>query len=182
MSPAAELPGAELAGGRPARRLPRLSLLALVCLATPGYLALSGWSASHAFLINATESLPNWAFLVEKEKAPRRGDYAFFRVPRTPLITAHFGADPKPFGKRVVGMPGDLVTRAGNVVSVNGRAVARTKPLTRRGEVLVPGPVGRVPNDCYFMATPHPDGFDSRYADVGFICRDRMIGTGVPVL
>ena len=158
------------------------SIVALVCLAAPAYMALSEWSASHAFLINSTESLPNWAFLIEKNKTPARGDYAFFKLPRTPLTEAHFGANPKPFGKRVMGMPGDLVTRNGEVVSVNGRAVARMKPLTKRGEILVPGPIGRVPEGCYFMVTPHPDGFDSRYADIGFICSNAMIGTGVPVL
>ena len=67
-------------------------------------------------------------------------------------------------------------------VSVNGARVAHLKPLSKRGERLVPGPVGRVPPGCYFMGSPHPDGFDSRYADIGWVCGPQIVGTGIAVL
>lgn len=133
-------------------------------------------------MINSTESLPNWAFFVEKGVLPARGQYVFFRVPETALVVEHFGHGVKPFGKLVYGVAGDAVTRSGAVVSVNGKAVATLKPLSKRGEALTPGPVGRVPDGCYFVATPHKDGFDSRYADIGWVCRNQIVGTGVPVL
>ena len=163
-------------------RLPGWRVLALAGGAALLWSGLSNWSASHAFFINQSESLPNWAFLVEKNSAPARGDYVFFRLPRTPLTVAHFGEKPAPFGKLVYGMPGDVVTRVGNQVFVNGKPFMRTKPLTRTGEPLTPGPTGVVPRGCYFVGTPHPDGFDSRYADIGFVCRSAILGTGVPVL
>ncbi|MDP3674685.1 MAG: S26 family signal peptidase [Novosphingobium sp.] len=133
-------------------------------------------------MINASESLPNWAFLVEKRVQPRLRQYAFFRVRETPLIRAHFGDHPQPFGKLVYGVAGDLVTRDGHTVLVNGSPVAVLKPVSKRGEVLAAGPVGRVPPGCYFLATPHKDGFDSRYADIGWVCAPQIVGTGVPVL
>lgn len=157
-------------------------MLALVGGAALVWSSLSSWSESHAFLINQTDSLPNWAFLVEKKATPTRGGYVFFKVPRTPLTVAHFGENPAPFGKYVYGMPGDVVTRVGNQVLVNGKPFMRLKPLTKRGEPLAPGPIGVVPRGCYFVGTPHPHGFDSRYADIGFVCGAAILGTGVPVL
>ena len=67
-------------------------------------------------------------------------------------------------------------------VAVNGHPVAQMKPFTRFGEPLTPGATGRVPAGCYFAATPHKDGFDSRYAHIGFVCRDRLVGTGQAIL
>ena len=40
--------------------------------------SLQKWSETHAFMINATDSLPNWAFLVESGRFPERGDYVIF--------------------------------------------------------------------------------------------------------
>ncbi|ATW05707.1 S26 family signal peptidase [Sphingorhabdus sp. YGSMI21] len=144
--------------------------------------ALNDWSDRHAFMINSSESLPNWAFFVQKNVRPARGQYVFFIAPKTPLIRSHFGDDPKPFGKRVYGVAGDIVSREGKVVSVNGVEVASIKPFSKRGEPLTAGPVGRVPEGCYFMATESRDGFDSRYADIGWVCGSQIFGTGVPVL
>lgn len=166
----------------PRALLPRWRTLAALGVAALAYCGIRDWSNAHAFMINATDSLPNWAFFVEKHMLPKRGQYVFFRVPETKLIRAHFGEHPQPFGKLVYGIPGDLVTRDGNIVSVNGSPAAVLKTLSKRGEPLVPGPVGRVPANCYFVATPHKDGFDSRYAEIGFICAAQIVGTGEPVL
>jgi len=144
--------------------------------------ALSAWRDEHAVLINTTESLPNWAFFINKNRAPALGDFVVFTPPATPIITAHFGKPSAPFAKRVYGMPGDFVTREGNAVLINGAEVARLKPRTKRGEVLVPGPTGRIPEHCYYLGTAHSDGLDSRYADIGFVCRARIIGTGDAIL
>lgn len=175
-------------------RLPRWRTLGAVGLAVAAWAGIRDWSQAHAFMINATDSLPNWAFFVEKRKLPVRGQHVFFRVPETKLVVAHFGANTKPFGKLVYGMPGDVVARHDELVSrgtydeieqwvtVNGVRVAPLKPLSKRGERLRAGPTGVVPKGCYFVATPHPDGFDSRYADIGWVCDKQIVGTGTPVL
>jgi conjugal transfer pilin signal peptidase TrbI len=162
--------------------LPRWRTLAALGAAGLAWAALHDWSQRHAFMINASESLPNWAFFVDKGVMPGAGEYAFFRVRETPLIRAHFGEHPQPFGKLVYGVAGDIVTRSGQTVLVNGKPVAVLKTVSKRGEPLVAGPVGRVPPGCYFLATPHKDGFDSRYADIGWVCAAQIVGTGVPVL
>lgn len=169
----------------PARPRPVWPRLALAATMGAGALALgqlAAFAKGHALLVNASPSLPHWAIWLERGPVPRRGEIVLFDPPRSKLLEAHFGKDPAPFGKRVTGMPGDLVTRQGDRFFVNGRLAAVAKPRTRRGEPLALGPTGRIPAGCYFLATDHPDGFDSRYAAIGWICRDRLIGIGRPIL
>lgn len=147
-----------------------------------GTQAVANWRDSHALLINSSESLPNWAFFIEKNKTPERGDYVFFNLVPTKITRAHWGDKAPAFGKVVFGIPGDVVTREGSTVLVNGRPVAKLKAVSKRGERLVPGPVGIIPRDHFFLATTHKDGFDSRYADIGFVSRRQIIGTGDPIL
>ena len=185
MASAAEAGGREAARPvwSPARKRV-VQWVAVAGLATvlAGHSALAQWQETHAFVVNASDSLPNWAFFIHDDKSPDRGDYVFFTPPASPLLAAHFGKETGPFGKRALGMPGDAVTHDGPLVRVNGVVVGRMKPLTKAGEPLTPGPTGRVPEGCYYMGTPHPDGFDSRYAEIGFICSNSIIGTGVPIL
>lgn len=147
-----------------------------------GTQALASWRDDHGLLINTTESLPNWAFFIERHRMPKRGDYVVFAPPQTRLVVEHFGRNTAPFTKIAYGLPGDRVLREGDWVLVNGLRVGMLKPSTKRGEKLTPGPVGTIPEHCYYLGTPHKDGFDSRYADIGFVCANRIVGTGVPIL
>ena len=153
--------------------------LGLACL---GYSSVADWQSRHGLLINATGSLPNWAFWLERDRLPTRGDYVFFRVSQTPLITAHFGTKPAVFGKRVYGLPGDVVTRRGRAFFINGEPVATAKRFSRKGEALALGPTGVIPPGHYFVATSHADGFDSRYADIGWVKARQLVGVGRPIL
>ena len=69
-----------------------------------------------------------------------------------------------------------------NCYFVNGQAVAKAKLKSRFGEPLALGPTGRVPQGCYFVTSKHKDGFDSRYAAIGWICGPRILGVGRPIL
>ncbi len=167
-------------GWRPRNRL--LAIFALVVLISVSLSAIAEWRDDHAFLINASESLPNWAFVIHRNRAPERGDYVFFDPPANALVRRHFGDAPRMFGKIVYGMPGDVVAHVGDDVTVNGKWVGRMKPRTRFGETLTPGTTGLVPQGCYYVGTPHKDGFDSRYREIGFVCTRQIVGTGEPVL
>lgn len=160
----------------------RLRYAALGIVLGLGLQALQAWHDRHAIFINASESLPNWALFVEAGRLPKRGDYVVFDPGRDPLVIKHFGANPRPFAKIAYGVPGDVVTHDGARVLINGHEVARLKPQTRQGEVLVPGPTGVIPPGCVFAGTPHKDGFDSRYAAIGFVCGHHLLGVGVPIL
>ena len=160
----------------------RLMAIAAVCLVAGTLSAASKWSENHALMINVTDSLPNWAFVVEARRFPVRGDYVVFHPGHDPITVKYFGSRPAAFTKIALGLPGDTVTRIGNDVHVNGKRVATIKPMTKRGDRLAAGPLGVVPEGCIFAGTPHKDGFDSRYAHIGFVCRDRLVGTGQPIL
>lgn len=146
------------------------------------YSAISEWRDNHALLINTSESLPNWAFVIHKTSVPQRGDYVFFVPPTGPLLVRHFGAKKQLFGKIVYGLPGERVEHLGTEVAVNGRVVGRMKPRTRLGEPLAEGPIGEIPPRCYYVGTPHKDGFDSRYAAIGFACARQIVGVGKAIL
>ncbi len=177
------MPRAEVSlNHRPAGRARVRLVAAWLFIAALAWSRLDRWAQDHAFLINTTASLPDWAFFVDRERTPERGDLIFFVPPASALLRAHFGARPIPFGKIAYGVAGDSVTRRGRVFFVAGRPVATAKPVSRRGERLAIGPTGTIPRGCYFVATPHPDSFDSRYAAVGWVCRPQVIGSGVPIL
>lgn len=144
--------------------------------------ALAEWRDKHLFLINTTHSLPNWAFLIDRGRMPAKGEFIFFDPPASPLMQRHFGPKPRMFGKKVYGVGGDVVGHDGFEVLINGVPTVRMKPFTKAGEPLTPGATGVVPKGCYFAATPHMDGFDSRYAEIGFVCGKQIIGTGEPIL
>lgn len=146
------------------------------------YASLSDWHDRHLFLINTTDSLPNWAFVISRGVMPSKGDYVFFDPPANALVQRHFGTKPRLFGKIVYGLPGDVVSHDGPMVLVNGQAVGRMKPRSRFGEQLTPGKTGPVPAGCFYAGSPHKDGFDSRYAEIGFICRRQIIGVGEALL
>lgn len=162
--------------------LARWAMVGVFGVGIASYNAIAAWQESHSFMINASASLPNWAFFVRANKTPVMGDYVFFVPPPGELVLRHFGSDQGPFGKQVIGMSGALVEHRGAWVYVDGVRVAHMKPRSRFGEVLHPGPTGVVPRDCYYVGTDHPDGFDSRYAEIGFACRKAILGTGTPIL
>jgi len=166
----------------PISRVKRFALLGFAGAAAFALSALSSWRDNHAVLVNASTSLPNWAFLLDRTRAPQRGDTIMFDPPASTLLTAHFGSALKPFGKIVYGLPGDSVTRVGRTFIINGRVVAHAKTVSKRGEPLDLGPIGVLPRGCYFVGTPNPDSFDSRYAAIGWICRDRIMGVGKAIL
>lgn len=168
-----------LARSAVARRLVLLAGLGAGALALT---ALGAFGRDHALMINASPSLPYWAIWTTKGAVPQHGDIILFVPPASRLIEAHFGDGPKPFGKVVSGVPGDIVTRKNRAFFVNGRHVATAKPASRRGELLALGPTGTVPKGCYFVTTPHKDSFDSRYAAIGWVCKSRILGTGRPIL
>lgn len=147
-----------------------------------GVMELTRFQENHAFFVNVTESLPNWAFIIEGGKQAKKGEYVFFAPPPSKIFDVHFAGDKSPFGKMVLGVAGDQVSRERNIVSINGKPVARLKPVTSKGLELTPGPVGTVPENCIYAGTGHKDGFDSRYAEIGFVCRDQIMGKGIPIL
>ena len=158
-----------------------LALTALVALPL-AFASVAAFRDDHALLINASPSLPNWAFWLDRNAPIDRGTLIFFEAPRSELVARHFGESPQLFGKRVLGVPGDEVTHKGPDVFINARQVATRLLATRLGIVLSKGPAGTIPPGCYYAGTGHPRGLDSRYGAIGFVCERQIFGSGRAIL
>jgi len=134
--------------------------------------------ARFSFGINETDSLPNWAFIVDKANhSPRRGELITFLAPDNPYYPR--GAR---FTKIVWGVPGDRVDRIGRDYFVAGRAAGFAKRYSQTGRATRLGPTGIIPPGRYYVGTPHKDSLDSRYGEIGWIEQSRIIGVARPVL
>lgn len=129
--------------------------------------------------INLDHSLPGHVFLIHKGEMPRRGQIVAFRFQGHP---PYFPAGTT-FVKILAGVPGDVVQAANNGcieyrvhAPTSSMVIGCAKANARDGLPLHPGPVGKIPQGRYAVAGTHPDSFDSRYAGVGWIRRDQIIG------
>ena len=136
-------------------------------------------SSRWGFALNETESLPNWAFAVDKaDRAPKRGEYFVFVARANPYYPAGMQ-----FTKKVVGVPGDIVTvTASRDFFINGQFVGHAKERSKRGDIAVMSDPGVIPAGHYFVVTPHPDSLDSRYKMIGLIDHSRLVGKASPVM
>ena len=57
-----------------------------------------------------------------------------------------------------------------------GGNLASLLKVTRLGVPLTRGPEGVIPEGCYYTGTSHPRGLDSRYGEIGFVCRGQILG------
>ncbi len=112
-----------------------------------------------------------------------RGDYVVVDLP--PAVARLFPPG-STFIKEVVGMPGDRVEARSGVYTVlhDGQmvTVGLAKSVSRKGLPLPAGPVGVIPPGHYFIRGTHPDSLDSRYAMMGWVTSDRIVGLAVPLL
>ncbi len=131
--------------------------------------------------INVSDSLPGSLFLVIKGAQPRQGELAAFR---------YQGGGPYERGvlflKRVQGCHGAVVTATDRGDGyrdyfVDGEFVGRAKTLSKAGRPLQQGPVGVIPEGYYYMAAPNPDSLDSRYALVGWVADNQIVGRGIKI-
>ena len=125
--------------------------------------------------VNASWSDDAWGYFLLPMGGPRAGDVVIFDPPEA------LGAE-APYLKRVLGVPGDavLVDSAGNV-SVGGELAGRAKALSLDGrplEAIGPGVIGP---GHYYVHGDHRDSHDSRYAEIGLVPRERMLGRAVPL-
>ena len=98
-----------------------------------------------------------------------RGDILVFKAPPS----EHCGTPVVDLVKRVIGLPGDVLTSRGNTIYINGKALSETwshiEPLIPAiGHVVVPA------NHYFMMGDNHPGSCDSRYW--GSIPRSDIIG------
>ena len=101
---------------------------------------------------------------------PKLGDRVLFEPPEG------LGAR-VPYLKTVRGLPGARVTmNEDRTVSVDGVALGRAKTEAFDGRPLEAAAPGIVPDGHFHLHADHPDSHDSRYAEIGFVPRGRILG------
>jgi conjugal transfer pilin signal peptidase TrbI len=132
-------------------------------------------------LFNWTPSLPcRVAWLRYGAHGLERGDYVVFAFDGEAQVR-YAGLHGQPFFKIVRGLPGDRVSVAGRVVSVNGEVVGIAKTHTFDRQPLEPIAATVIPPGHYYVQGTSPDSFDSRYRDSGLVRADQVLGTVLPL-
>ena len=128
---------------------------------------------------------------------PHRGDVVVFRLPSDPSTN---------YIKRLIGLPGDVITYRGKQVFVNGdpvpielngwyeensgsgpRLALETIDGVEHKILILPGRFGRegefrVPDGHFFMMGDNRDNSrDSRYEGVGFVPEENLVGKAVAI-
>jgi hypothetical protein len=159
----------------------RLALWAGLGAAALALTSLAAFAKDHALMINASPSLPYWAIWLDRGALPHAATSSCsIRPPRR--WSKHFGAEPNPFGKRVSGMPGDIVTEQGpHLLRQWPQAVAVAKLTSRLGEPLALGPTGA------FLKAATSSPPNTRTVSTAAMPRSggsapRILGVGRPIL
>jgi len=139
-------------------------------LALMAVLAALWLAAASRVHVNASWSDDAWGYLVLPVGEPAIGDTVLFDPP------ASVGAW-VPYLKTVRGLPGAVLTvDADRTVRIDGVAVGRVKTHALDGRPLEAIPPSVAPEGHYYLHADHPDSHDSRYAEIGLVPRDRILG------
>ena len=128
-------------------------------------------------IYNASASAPKGFYWID-QGAISRGDFVYAKVPKRvrDLITQRGYLPPNvPLLKRVVGLKGDQICRAGDQISMNGIMVARAQRYDGKGRKM-PGWHGChiITDRTVFLLQDHSRSFDGRY--FGPVDRRLIIG------
>lgn len=124
--------------------------------------------------VNASWSDAAWGYwLPPLSGEPALGDEVLFRPPES-------AGSPVPYLKSIRGLPGDRVSvDPDRTVRINGIAVGKAKTHARNGRPLDAIQNGVIPPKHFFVFADHPDSHDSRYAEIGLIAREDLLGRAV---
>ena len=156
-------------GRRDRRRRGRTVLAVLVLLAA---LWLAAASRVH---VNASWSDGAWGYAVLPllGRDPEIGDLVLFEPPES--VGSRF-----PWLKTVRGVPGmSVAVRADRTVLLDGNPVGRAKTRALDGRPLEVAASGTIPPGHFHVHADHVDSHDSRYAEIGLVPRERILGRAV---
>ena len=145
--------------------------IALACLVALAALWLAAASRVH---VNTSWSDDAWGYLALPLMGdPEIGDMVLFDPPDA------LGSK-VPFLKTVRGLPGGRVTVDGERrVAVNGAILGVAKIRALDGRPLEAARPGVVPAGHYYLHGDHIDSHDSRYAGIGLVPADRILGRAI---
>ena len=87
---------------------------------------------------------------------------------------------PVPYLKTVRGVPGMRISvGADGTVFLDGEPAGRAKSHALGGRPLEPIAAGIIPPGRYYLHAGHVDSHDSRYAEIGLVPRNRILGRAI---
>ena len=151
---------------------PRCRHIGLAVMIALAALWLAAASRVH---VNASWSDEAWgyaAFPLFGEE-PKIGDRVLFDPPDSV-------GSPVPYLKTVRGVPGMRIkVEIDRTVFLEGERVARAKAHALDGRPLAAIAPGTIPPGHFFLHADHADSHDSRYAEIGLVPRDRILGRAI---
>ncbi len=133
-------------------------------------------SQNFGYAINLTQSLPYKLFLISLNAKPQVGDYILFKAPPDSQLPTQTNLI-----KKILAGKGDRITVKGQDFYINDKWIATGKTHSLQGVPLIAGPTGILGENQYYVGTKHPDSFDSRYARMGWITEESIIGVAYPL-
>lgn len=108
---------------------------------------------------NITESMP-WTWFISSEfKEAERDMYVSFKHEKSQMNLA----------KKIVGLPGDSIRVINDRIYVNDIDCGIAVRVSRSGKFMTPIAEGIIPSGYVYVASPHPESFDSRYEEFGLV-------------
>lgn len=154
------------------RRCFQWRLIKVIVVAFAGGMAMWALAPVASLGWNETTSLPGKVYAVSRIQRPEKGQLAAFYPPVNPYYPREMW-----FTKIVVGVAGDVITHRGRTVLINGKPIGEARETdSERKRALTMVSDGVIPEGYYFVWTPHPRSYDSRYADIGLVHEKRIIG------
>lgn len=148
----------------------------LIGLAVGGFL-LSGLYPFAQLAWKGSDSLPGYVYILNKTERPVKGELAGFWAPPNSYYPKEMW-----FSKYIVGQGGDVITHKGREIFINGKSIGIAQERGRNGRPLQMIRDGVIPAGHYFMWTPHPRSYDSRYSDIGLISDEKIRGRAYRLL
>ena len=131
-------------------------------------------AASHVH-VNASWSDGAWGYAAFPlfGEHPEVGDRVLFDPPGSV-------GSKVPYLKTVRGMPGMAVTvGTDGTIRLDGEPVARAKTHALDGRPLRAVASGIIPPGHFYLHADHADSHDSRYAEIGLVPRERILGRAI---
>lgn len=114
--------------------------------------------------INQSASLPYTLFISLPKTRLEKEDYVVF---------FHPSFAKKKLVKQAKALANDIVSIEGNVLLINDKTFTLAASLKPRSCAILNGS-RIIPEGCFFAYASHPDSFDSRFEDFGFIELDQI--------
>ena len=78
--------------------------------------------------------------------------------------------------KKIIGVAGDQIWFDDDQIFVNDLKIGNCKNIATDGRILHPIKAQIIPNGYVFLASFHPQSFDSRYQELGLVAIDKLTG------